>query len=260
MLIEIYDNLISNVNILEFSYFLLFFPTISSGPIDRSKRFISDINKVYSREEYTGMLNGGILRILKGLAYKFIMAALISTYWMGVIPKDHTFLHTLSYMYAYSMYLFFDFAGYSSIAVGTSYILGVKAPENFNMPFLSKDIKEFWNRWHMSLSFWFRDYIYTRFVMQALKKKWFKDRYTSSYIGFVITMFVMGIWHGFEVYYLIYGFYHGILMAGTDYIQRKSKLYKKYKNNKWWNFGSAVVTFNLVCFGLLLFSGYLFRK
>ncbi len=72
---------------------------------------------------------------------------------MDKIPKVHSLYNTLSYMYCYSLYLFFDFAGYSLMAIGTGYILGVKVPENFNKPFISKDIKEFWNRWHMSLSF-----------------------------------------------------------------------------------------------------------
>lgn len=258
MLIEIHDGLITEVKILEFVYFLLFFPTISSGPIDRSRRFNEDIHKKLSSREYIGLLREGIWKLFLGIAYKFIFATLIYSYWMSKIPKEHTIINALNYMYGYSFYLFFDFAGYSLMAVGTSYILGVKTPDNFNMPFISKDIKEFWNRWHMSLSFWFRDFIYTRFVMAALKNKWFK-KYTASYIGYAITMITMGIWHGNEIYYIIYGAYHGILIIITDYFQRKSSMYKKYKKNKLWNTLSTVVTFNIVCFGFLIFSGYLFK-
>lgn len=258
MIIEIYDGLITEVKIFDFTYFLLFFPTISSGPIDRSRRFNEDIHKKLSSKEYVELLREGIWKLFWGIAYKFIFATLIYSYWMSKIPKEHTIINTLNYMYGYSFYLFFDFAGYSLMAVGTSYILGVKTPDNFNMPFISKDIKEFWNRWHMSLSFWFRDFIYTRFVMAALKNKWFK-KYTASYIGYAITMITMGIWHGNEVYYIIYGAYHGILIIITDYFQRKSSMYKKYKKNKLWNTLSTVVTFNIVCFGFLIFSGYLFK-
>lgn len=258
MLIEIYDELITEVKILDFTYFLLFFPTISSGPIDRSRRFNEDIHKKLSSKEYVELLREGIWKLFWGIAYKFIFATLIYSYWMSKIPKEHTIINTLNYMYGYSFYLFFDFAGYSLMAVGTSYILGVKTPDNFNMPFISKDIKEFWNRWHMSLSFWFRDFIYTRFVMASLKNKWFK-KYTASYIGYAITMITMGIWHGNEAYYIIYGAYHGILIIITDYFQRKSSMYKKYKKNKLWNTLSTVVTFNIVCFGFLIFSGYLFK-
>lgn len=260
MLIEIYDGLIKEVKIIDFSYFLLFFPTISSGPIDRSRRFIEDINRKISKEEYITCLRDGVYKVMTGIGYKFILGTVVSNYWMNVIPKEHTILNTLNYMYAYSFYLFFDFAGYSLIAVGTSYILGVKTPDNFDWPFISKDIKDFWNRWHITLSVWFRDFIYTRFVMSALKNKWFKSRFTASYIGYAITMGVMGLWHGSEIYYIIYGLYHAALIVLTDLFQRKSKTYKKYKNNNVWNAASIFLTFNLVCFGFLIFSGYFFIK
>lgn len=77
-------------------------------------------------------------------------------------------------MYAYSMYLFFDFAGYSAFAVGVSYLLGVQTPMNFNKPFAARNIKEFWNRWHMTLSFWFRDYVFMRFVFWVTKRNGLK--------------------------------------------------------------------------------------
>lgn len=259
MLIEIYDGLITNTSVFDFTYFLLFFPTISSGPIDRSRRFYKEINTPLSRRDYIEYLGEGIWKIVQGIGYKFILAYYINNYWLLKIPlKEHTVLLALKYMYTYSLYLFFDFAGYSLIAIGTSYILGVKTPENFNLPFISKDIKEFWNRWHMSLSFWFRDYIYTRFVMASLKKKWFKNKYMASYIGYVITMGIMGLWHGTEIYYIIYGLYHGFLIIITDFIQRQ-RFYRKVKNNMVWKAASTVITFNLICFGFLIFSGYLFK-
>ncbi len=177
---------------------------------------------------------------------------------MAKIPTDRNFINILNYMYAYSFYLYFDFAGYSFMAVGTSYIFGIKTPDNFNIPYLSHDIKEFWNRWHMSLSFWFRDFIYTRIVMSFIKNKVFKNKYTASYIGFIITMFTMGAWHGTQRHYLVYGLYHGILICFTDYFERKSKWYKSVKNNEKWDTVFTFVTFNLVCFGFLIFSGKLF--
>lgn len=260
VLIETYDGLIDHINIFDFTYFLLFFPAISSGPIDRSRRFSQNINSALSGSEYVIYLRNGIWKLFTGLAYKFIFATLINNYWMSKIPHVHDFLTTVNYMYAYSLYLFFDFAGYSLIAIGTSYILGIKTPDNFNLPFISKDIKDFWNRWHMSLSFWFRDFIYTRFVMSSLKHKWFKSRYTASYIGFIITMLTMGIWHGNEIYYIIYGLYHGVLIVVTDIYERKSRFYKKHKNSEIYNIFSIIITIHLVCFGFLIFSGRLFIK
>ncbi len=95
-----------------------------------------------------------------GVGYKFVIAFLINTYWVSRIPKDMSFINILSYMYAYSLYLFFDFAGYSLFAIGTGYIFGIQVPINFDKPFISKDMKEFWTRWHISLSRWFGDYIF----------------------------------------------------------------------------------------------------
>ena len=257
MLLEISDGLIKEVKLLDFTYFLLFFPTLSSGPIDRSRRFLDEVNQALPRNEYIDRVYQGLKKLLLGAGYKFILGNVINTYWLTKIPATHTFVDTLNYMYAYSFYLFFDFAGYSLMAIGISYILGVRTPENFNRPFLSKDIKDFWNRWHMTLSFWFRDYLYTRFVMSSMKKKRFKNRYTASYIGYLITMGTMGIWHGTEIYYILYGLYHGILIISTDYFQRHSSLYKKYKHTRLWTAVSTLVTFHFVCFGFLLFSGYL---
>ena len=259
VLLEIHDGLIKDISFFDFTYFILFFPTLSSGPIDRSRRFSGDLHREQSGKQYLETLGEGIYKLLIGIGYKFVIGYCIDSYWLKHIPHHHTFLNTVNYMYAYSFYLFFDFAGYSLIAIGASYILGVITPENFNRPFLSRDFKDFWQRWHMSLSFWFRDFIYTRFVMAALKKKWFKSKYTASYIGYFITFGLMGLWHGTQYFYLLYGLYHGTLIVLTDLYQRKSNLYKKYKNNWILISVSVIVTFNLICFGFLIFSGYLFK-
>lgn len=261
MIIEIYDGAIKEVNILKTVYFFVFFPTLTSGPVDRSRRFEDDLNKKITKKEYINeYLVKGIERIAKGIGYKFVLSALISTLWMNKIPTNVTFLNSINYMYAYSLYLFFDFAGYSAFAVGTSYILGIRTPENFNKPFLSKDMKEFWTRWHISLSRWFGDYIYSRFVLNSMRKKRFKNRIIASHVAQIITMGIMGIWHGLEWFYIIYGLYQGIALVSTDIYQRKSKFYKAHKKEKWFQYIQILITFHIACFGLLLFSGYLFNK
>ncbi|WP_294156033.1 D-alanyl-lipoteichoic acid biosynthesis protein DltB [uncultured Clostridium sp.] len=261
MIIEIYDGSISELNIIDLIYFIIFVPTLSCGPIDRFRRFTKDSKMKISRQEYIhSYIFNGMEHILKGILYKFCIAALISTLWMDKIPDEITFHNSVSYMYAYSMYLFFDFAGYSAFAIGTSYFLGIRTPENFNLPFLSKSMKEFWNRWHISLSKWFGDYIYSRFVLNSMRKKMFKNRIHASHAAQIITMLVMGLWHGITPYYIIYGLYQGIALVLTDIYERKSKFYKNYKKEKWFQCVQVIVTFNVVCFGLLIFSGYLFTK
>ena len=254
MIIEIYDGVIEEVPAVEFLSFLLFFPSISSGPIDRSRRFHEDYEKVYTRQEYLELLGDGLMKIMLGLVYKIVLAALFAK-WMEAVAYGETWYAGIGYVYCYGFNMFFDFAGYSLMAVGTSYILGVKAPDNFRLPFISKDIKEFWDRWHISLSHWFRDFIFSRFIMTAIRKKWFKTRLTGASIGFIINMLVMGAWHGLTVSYLLYGLYHGVLLALTEIYQKKARFYKKYKKKKWYQAVSCFVTFQLVMFGFYIFSG-----
>lgn len=260
MIIEIYDGKITKIKFITLLYFIIFFPTLSSGPIDRWKRFEENINIKLEKKEYINdYLIIGLKKIFIAVAYKFILAYLIDTYWLSVIPADINILNSINYMYAYSMYLFFDFAGYSLFAVGTSYIFGIKTPENFNKPFLSKDMKEFWSRWHISLSRWFGDYIYSRFVLNSMRKKRFKNKFITSHIAHLITMLIMGLWHGLTIYYVIYGLYQGIALILTDIYQRKSNFYKKHKKEKWFNYMQIIITIHIVCFGMLLFSGFLFK-
>ncbi|MBK5473307.1 MULTISPECIES: D-alanyl-lipoteichoic acid biosynthesis protein DltB [Bacillus] len=263
MVFEVRDNLIKELSFFNFWEFVLFFPAISSGPIDRYRRFQKDIQKPPSAEEYQKLLYTGINRIFQGFLYKFIIAHLITTYLVkAVFANQDTLLSNVIFMYATSMQLFFDFAGYSAFVIGISYMMGIKTPENFNKPFLSRNIKDFWNRWHMSLSFWFRDFIYMRFVFFATKKKLIKNRYTISYIGAFLNFFIMGIWHiqGSAVaQYVIYGLYHAALFILFDIFERKNKKHKFWPNNKFTHVLAIVITFHVVCFGFLIFSGHLNR-
>ncbi|MEQ8156441.1 MAG: D-alanyl-lipoteichoic acid biosynthesis protein DltB [Clostridiaceae bacterium] len=261
IIIEIYDGIIKEINFQTLIYFLLFFPTLSSGPVDRLRRFQDDLHKKISGREYLNeYLLEGIKKIIMGIGYKFVLAYIIDTYFLLKISQDITVINSVKYMYAYSLYLFFDFAGYSLFAVGTSYILGIRTPDNFNKPFISKDMKEFWTRWHMSLSRWFGDYLYSRLLLNFMRKKTFKSRFTASHVSQIVTMAVMGLWHGFQGFYLIYGLYQGSVLVLTDIYQRKSKFYKKHKKEKWFQMAQIIVNFHVACFGLLLFSGFLIKK
>jgi len=131
--------------------FLFFFPTISAGPIDRYRRFVPDWRKRRNRAEFLTDVDGAVHHFFRGLLYKFILAALIEQHWLKVAARSDSFGALVSYMYAYSFYLFFDFAGYSAFAISISYLFGFHTPENFNRPFLAQNIRDFWNRWHITL-------------------------------------------------------------------------------------------------------------
>ena len=254
IIFEMYDGIIKEpVGLIDYLQFLLFFPTISSGPIDRSRRFMEDIHQTIPRAEYIELLGTGLFRLVLGLVYKVVLSSLLYLA-MNHIPHRGLLFTTVSYMYLYTFYLFFDFAGYSLMAVGVSNIMGIQTPMNFNKPFLSIDIKDFWNRWHITLSTWLRDFIFSRIVMKSMRHKWFKTRLTTAMVAFMINMIFMGFWHGLSWSYIIYGVYHGVLMASFEWYQKKSKFYKKYKQKTAYKVVSWFVTMHLVMIGLLIFS------
>jgi membrane protein involved in D-alanine export len=259
-IIGIQDGLIKSLPPIQYLTYVLFFPTISSGPIDRYNRFAEDWKKSRTGQEFIQDLDGAVHHIFTGFLYKFILAALIKTYWLDIAAQGNQLPQIVSYMYAYSLYLFFDFAGYSAFAVGFSYVFGIHTPENFNRPFLSRNLRDFWTRWHISLSFWFRDQIYSRFVLAALKGHWFKDKYVASYLGFLITFGLMGLWHGTAWYYLVYGLYHGVMLTVYDLLGRWNKRAKIWGEGFFWRAASIFITLQVVCFGLLIFSGRLAAK
>jgi D-alanyl-lipoteichoic acid biosynthesis protein dltB len=255
IMLEISDGLIKErISVKDYLQFLLFFPTVSSGPIDRSRRFLKEINEVMPRKDYLELAGDGIYRIVLGLLYKVVLSTYVYQMLLA-LSNTGTVVYSIKYMYLYTLYLFFDFAGYSLMAVGSSNILGIQTPMNFNKPFLSIDIKDFWTRWHITLSTWLRDFVFSRVLMQVIRKKWFKNRLHNAAYAYMVNMLVMGFWHGISVSYIAYGFYHGILMSGFEIYQKKSTFYKKHKNKTWYKLISWFVTMNLVMVGFFIFSG-----
>lgn len=255
IMLEISDGLIKEkISVKDYLQFLLFFPTVSAGPIDRSRRFLKEINEVIPRKEYLELAGDGVYRIVLGLLYKVVLSTYVYQILLA-LSNTGTVVYSIKYMYLYTLYLFFDFAGYSLMAVGSSNILGIQTPMNFNKPFLSVDIKDFWTRWHITLSNWLRDFVFSRVLMQVIRKKWFKNRLHNATYAYMVNMLVMGFWHGLSVSYIVYGFYHGVLMAGFEVYQKKSTFYKKNKNKTWYKLLSWFVTMNLVMIGFFIFSG-----
>jgi len=254
VIVEISDGLIKTLPLLDYLYFLTFFPALASGPIDRSRRFLQDANLGFDKVSYLRLVGHGLWLVLLGAFYKFALAG----YFARQLPTlPHDLGGTVAYMYLYGFDLFFDFAGYSHMAVGVSYIFGIRTPINFRFPFLAENIKDFWNRWHISLSFWFRDFVYTRLLMAFLKRKTFSEKTTASLVSFIVNMLVMGIWHGTTVHYVLYGLYHGLLLATNDAYERRVSFHRRYHKQAWYRIAGIVTTFHLVMFGFLLFSGRL---
>jgi membrane protein involved in D-alanine export len=251
------DKVIELPRTVDFFGFLFFFPTTSAGPIDRYRRFAADWKKKRTRSEFVADLDAAVHRVFRGFFYKFILAALIKRYWLDRVALEATFGAIVSYMYAYSFYLFFDFAGYSAFAIAFSSLLGVHTPENFDRPFLARNIRDFWNRWHITLSFWFRDHVYMRFLLAARRGQWIANRHATAITGYFLSFGLMGLWHGIEPHFIIYGLYQATLLSGFHLFSEWSKTRVLPTGTPIWRAGAVVITFHLVCFGLLIFSGRL---
>ncbi|QEA52476.1 D-alanyl-lipoteichoic acid biosynthesis protein DltB [Loigolactobacillus coryniformis] len=268
MIMETRDGTIKKFDPIMFARFLLFFPTVSSGPIDRYRRFQHDYLKIPDRERYLEMLGKAVHYIFLGFLYKFILSYLFGTVMLPhiahiAIMHRAAFFHTgislalVGYMYTYSMYLFFDFAGYSLFAVAASYLMGIETPMNFNQPFKAHNIKDFWNRWHMTLSFWFRDFIFMRLTFFIVKHHLLKKRVRISQVTYLANFLIMGFWHGVTWYYIVYGLFHASAIITNDYWLAFKKKHRRLPHNRLTEGIAIFITFNVVCFSFLIFSGFL---
>lgn len=269
VLMELRDGTLKTVGVVDFIRFLLFFPTVSSGPIDRFKRFQGDEQQVPERTEYLTLIDKGTQYLFKGFVYKYMLGYFFGTLLLprvahlallnrGAFFGTGISLRLIEYMYIYSMYLFFDFAGYSLFAIGISYFLGIRTPDNFRSPFAAHNIKEFWNRWHMTLSFWFRDFIFMRFTFFVMKKRLMKNRIRISQVAYLVNFLIMGFWHGVTWYYIVYGLFHACAIIINDYWLRFKKAHPTLIKHSMLTEGISIfITFNTVCFSFLIFSGFL---
>jgi len=211
-IIDVYRNKIeSEKNIIKFALYISFFPQLIAGPIIQYKNIKKQL---YKRWIHLTGINYGIRRFIEGLGKKVIFAntfAIIadiafntpavelnsSIAWIGII--------------AYTLQIYFDFSGYSDMAIGLGRMFGFKLPENFNYPYISKSIREFWQRWHISLSNWFKEYLYIPLGGNK-KKKWI------TIINLLLVFLATSIWHGASWNFVIWGMTHGFFMITERYI------------------------------------------
>jgi D-alanyl-lipoteichoic acid acyltransferase DltB (MBOAT superfamily) len=197
----------------------------------------------------------GLKRILWGLFLKLVVADRLALYTDAVFNncRQHSGITLLVASIFFTVQLFSDFAGYTSIAIGSARILGFNLMENFNSPFMAKSIAEFWGRWHISLSNWLRDYLFLPIsysvARRAMKKKFilFKVEYVSYITGILITMTICGIWHGASWNFVIFGFLQGFMMT-IELLTRKIR--KKIRKN----IPSWLDTIGGICFTFTFFS------
>jgi D-alanyl-lipoteichoic acid acyltransferase DltB (MBOAT superfamily) len=229
-------------NIIDYAFFVSFFPQLVAGPIVRAADFIPQIYKptLVTKE----MFGRAIFLIGCGLFKKAVISDYISINFIDRVfdsPTLYTGLENLFAVYGYAIQIYCDFSGYSDMAIGIALLLGFHFNLNFDSPYQSKNITEFWRRWHISLSTWLRDYLYIS--LGGNKKGKFR-----TYLNLMITMLLGGLWHGPSWRFIIWGGLHGGALAVHKLVYDKIKL-----NSRAWEIASIVITFHFVCFCWIFF-------
>lgn len=246
------------VSLNEYLIYIIFFPAVIAGPIDRLPRFIDDLRKtcILSSEEITDAGK----RIIVGLFKKFVIADTLSI--VALNPVNATQVNDSFWMwvlvYAFSLQIYFDFSGYTDLAIGLGGLLGIKLPENFNRPYLRSNLTLFWNEWHITLTQWFRAYIFNP-LTRSLKRSKFKfPAWSIILITQITTMVLIGLWHGINSNFILWGLWHGLGLFFQNRWTNWIKLYAFRINNYPWIknvslFLGIFLTFHYVSLGWVLF-------
>ena len=191
-------------NVINFGAYVVMFPQLIAGPIVRFQTVQQEMRK---RSIRIDEMASGIGRFVAGLAKKVLIADLLGEFVaaMDTVPKTSVFLFWIVAL-AYAMQIYFDFSGYSDMAIGLGLMMGFHFPENFDYPYVSKSITEFWRRWHMTLGGWFRDYVYIPLGGNRVSlMKWMRNVF--------VVWFLSGLWHGASWNFVLWGVYFGVILA-----------------------------------------------
>jgi alginate O-acetyltransferase complex protein AlgI len=239
---------------IDYLYFLSFFPKLMMGPIVRAADFLPQLDKPYyvSKDDFAT----GFYLIFSGLFKKIVISDFINVNFVGYIfddPSKHVGLECLLGVYGYALVIYCDFSGYSDMAIGIARWCGIIIPPNFNSPYQSSSITEFWRRWHISLSSWLRDYLYI--PLGGSRKGKFR-----TYINLFITMLLGGFWHGASWNFVAWGGMHGLALT---FEKAKNYVVEKLKFNWTGVFFKIVgifLTFHFVCFCWIFFRSSSFAN
>ena len=251
--IDIYRGTIkAETNIFHFSTFVLFFPKLLVGPIERANRFLPQLKKRISFDK-ENIIEGG-KRIAWGLFKKLVVADRISIFQSAVFAQQEQSGSTLLFatiLYTFQVYA--DFSGYTDIALGSAKMFGYDLMENFKRPLLAKNISEFWRRWHISLSSWVNDYIFNPLALNH--RQWGN---WAVFYALIISFTVIGIWHGASWNYILFGLLHAIALIYETITKKIRKKISKKMRLGIYNNISIFFTFLFVTFSLIIFRSTTF--
>lgn len=252
-------NRLPDVTMKEYVIYILFFPAITAGPIDRIERFIKDLRNPYQLNA-NNLIDAGV-RISSGLFKKFIIADTLSI--ISLNNQNALQIQNSSWLwifiYAYTFQIYFDFSGYTDIAIGISKIMGIDLPENFKKPYLQQNITQFWNNWHITLTQWFRSYYFFPLTRWFKKEKVIISKVSVIFFSQISTMILIGMWHGITINFLCWGLWQGI---GLFIHNQWSEFMKSHQIN-WENqplikkgiiVSSTIINFHYIALGWVWFA------
>jgi len=242
-IVDLYRNNVKPIrNILDFGFYVSFFPQLIAGPIVRASSFVPQMYSKY--KVHKDEASQALFLILNGLIKKVIIADYISINFVDRVfdsPLSYSGLENLLAIYGYSIQIYCDFSGYTDIAIGLALWMGFRLPVNFNSPYSASNITDFWRRWHISLSSWLKDYLYIPLGGNKKGK-------VRTYINLFITMLLGGLWHGASLRFIIWGALHGAFLS-------IHKIWSKITPTKKSNLKilKIFLTFHLVTFAWIIF-------
>lgn len=217
-LIDIYLGKAKQGSLISTGVYLLFFPQVAAGPINKYQNMAPQLS---SHPVDASIIGSSIARFIIGLSQKMLLAnsfALLANQIFSLGQQDLSFATAWLGIIAYTLQIYFDFAGYSNMAIGIGALFGLKLTENFNLPYTASSITKFWERWHMSLTSWLREYLY--FPLGGNRKGVIR-----TYLNIAIVFLVSGIWHGAGWHFVVWGMWHGLFMI-LERLGRKLKIFK----------------------------------
>jgi len=239
-------------NLWVFALYIAYFPQLVAGPIEKATHLLPQLQqkRTVTRED----IRIGILWIITGYFKKIVIADTIAPYvdWAFDQPERVTGVTSIIAIIAFALQIYGDFAGYSLIARGISRLLGIYLMENFRMPYLARSPREFWNRWHISLSYWLKNYIYIPLGGN-------RTGTARTYLNLMITMLLAGLWHGANWTFVIWGGYHGILLIISHALKQHNPFNQSYF--QYIKVGLEIgITFFVISIGWLLFRAKNFEN
>ncbi len=246
------------VTLAEYVNYVIFFPSFTAGPIDRLERFVKELRTPLPMGDEDWIDAG--TRLFVGLFKKFVVADLLAVISISdvLVPQVKGAGWMWIFLYAYTFRIYFDFSGYTDIAIGLGRLLGIRLPENFAAPYLKPNLTQFWNSWHMTLTQWFRSYFFNP-ITRALRTGKQLPTWIIIFVTQISTMVLIGFWHGGTLNFILWGAWHGVGLfihnRWSEFIRNRLPSWTQSPRGQMaMNALGVFVTFNYVALGWLFFT------